>query len=82
MKSDQQDTFSKFLAFLERLAKSDLSYQVLSVRTEAVMVSVSVPGERWEIEFMIDDTIEVEVFKSSGHIGDAIDVERLFTDHV
>jgi hypothetical protein len=75
------DTFSGFLRFLERLGAAELSYQVLSVRSEALMVTVSVPGERWEIEFMVDGTIEVEVFISNGQIGDADDVERLFANH-
>ena len=30
------------------------------------MVTVAVPGERWEIEFINDGTVEVERFESAG----------------
>jgi hypothetical protein len=36
------------------------------VRDEALMMSVAVPGERWEIEFFDDGTIELERFVSQG----------------
>jgi hypothetical protein len=29
---------------------------------------VSIPGERWEIEFMTDGSVEVERFRSNGDI--------------
>lgn len=42
------------------------SYQVLIARPEAIMVSVAVPGERWEIEFFDDGHVELERFVSQG----------------
>ncbi len=32
------------------------------------MVEVAVPGERWEVEFFRDGTVEVEVFRKVGGI--------------
>ena len=32
------------------------------------MVEVAVPGQRWEVEFMDDGTIEIEKFFSEGTI--------------
>ena len=32
------------------------------------MVMVTVPGERWEVEFYEDGTVEIETFKSTGEI--------------
>lgn len=32
------------------------------------MVLVAVPGQRWEIEFMLDGRIDIEVFYSDGKI--------------
>ena len=32
------------------------------------MVEVSLPGERWEVEFFSDRELEVEVFRSDGTI--------------
>jgi hypothetical protein len=40
------------------------------VRSEAIMVEVSVPGERWEVEFFADSHVEIEVFRASGVKGE------------
>jgi hypothetical protein len=32
------------------------------------MVEIAVPGQRWEVEFMDDGSIEIEKFISSGQI--------------
>ncbi len=45
------------------------------------MVQVTVPGERWEVEFFPDHKREVEVFRSDGSIGDASLLEGLFNEH-
>jgi len=42
------------------------------------MIDVAVPGERWEIEFMDDDTIQVEIFRSNGEIKGEAALEELF----
>jgi hypothetical protein len=42
------------------------SFEMLIARDDAIMVSVAVPGERWEIEFYDDETIELERFVSQG----------------
>jgi hypothetical protein len=44
------------------------------------MISVAVPGQRWEIELMADGTVEVERFLSDGTIEDASVIDRLFAD--
>lgn len=41
------------------------NYELKIVR-DALMVMVSVPGERWEIEFFDDGRVEVERFISQG----------------
>ena len=43
-----------------------IGYQLMIVRPEAIMVSVAVPGERWEIEFFDDDHVELERFVTQG----------------
>jgi len=55
----------QLLEFLERLEAANLHY-VLGHYRESVNVQVAVPGERWEVEFFDDDTVEIEVFKSDG----------------
>jgi hypothetical protein len=42
------------------------------------MLLVAVPGERWEIEWFEDGHLEVEVFRSSGEMGDRTDLSTLF----
>ena len=33
-----------------------------------VMVEIAIPGERWEVEFEDDGSIEIEIFKGDGEI--------------
>jgi hypothetical protein len=48
------------------LDKRHIAYQLLIVRDTALMVSVALPGERWEIEFFEDGRTELERFVSQG----------------
>lgn len=72
---------SKLTDFLDRLDEADIHYTLTSVREGAVMVGATVPGERWEIEFMAGGEVEIEVFKSNGDIHDYSIVEDLFLRH-
>jgi len=45
------------------------------------MVTVHVPGERWEIEFMEDGSLEIEKFKSDGKIQGVEALQELFDRH-
>ena len=71
----------KLTDFLDRLDDADLHYTLTSVREGAVMVGVTVPNQRWEIEFMADGDVEVEVFKSDGEIRDLSIINELFERH-
>lgn len=64
----KNDIFSKLMQFLDYLEKSKISYKIERNRDEAMMVLVTVPGERIEIEFLTDGSIEVERFISDGEI--------------
>lgn len=59
-------TLESVLGFLESLESASIHYQLASVRPEALMVNVAVPGERWEIEFLASGAVEVEIFTSDG----------------
>jgi len=72
---------SKLTEFLDRLDGADIHYTLSSVRESAVLVGVTVPGQRWEIEFMADGDVEIEVFKSDGEIQDYSIIEDLFERH-
>ncbi len=60
--------FSKLVNFLNQLEQEKISYTLAHNRDETVMVNVAVPGERWEVEFFEDGSIEVERFISNGEI--------------
>ena len=64
--------------FLDRLDEADIHYSLSSLREAAVMVSVSISGERWEVEFMSDGEIEVEIFSTDGEIHDGSMFDELF----
>jgi len=67
MTTATQHGLSRALAFLDQLEAAHIAYRLEHVR-DALMVSVAVPGERWEIEFFPDDHVEVERFVSTGVI--------------
>jgi hypothetical protein len=52
--------------FCRELESRHMAYDLRIVRDEALMLSVAVPGERWEIEFFDDGHIELERFISKG----------------
>lgn len=60
--------FGKLIAFLNQLELDKISYSLAHNRDETIMVNVAVPGERWEVEFFVDGSVEVERFISSGEI--------------
>lgn len=63
---------------LKRLDTAKISYRLNSVRSGALMVEVTVPGERWEIEVLEDGSVEVEVFRSDGAMLGADAITDLF----
>ena len=46
-----------------------------------MMVLVTVPGERWEVKFMGDGSIEVERFLSNGEICGEAALRELWTSY-
>jgi hypothetical protein len=72
----KSNAFENLLQFLSRLEQANISYTLAHHRDEALMVVVAVPGERWEVEFFDDDSVEVERFVSNGEI----ETEDVLTD--
>jgi len=60
--------FSRLTTFLNELEKKNIHYTLAHNRDESIMVSVAIPGERWEIEFLDDGSIEIEKFIGNGEI--------------
>ncbi|MEH1788713.1 hypothetical protein [Nostoc sp.] len=68
--------FGKLVTFLNQLEQERISYTLAHHRDETIMVNVAVVGERWEVEFFEDGSVEVERFVSSGEING----EEVFSD--
>ncbi len=68
--------------FLNKLEGSNIFYKLSKVRNEAILVEIAVPGQRWEIEFMEDGTVEIEKFISDGEYYDVKEIERLYKDFI
>jgi hypothetical protein len=60
--------FRKLTTLLKKPEQAHIHYTLASHRKDAIMVLVTVPGERWEIEFLGDGSVEVERFLSNGEI--------------
>jgi hypothetical protein len=70
--------FQNLIEFLQRLKAAKIRYELSHQRDDALMVEIAVPGERWEVEFFSDGTVEVECFRSKGDIEGEDSLERLF----
>jgi hypothetical protein len=76
-----KDTYRQILDLLRRLREAKIHYRLYQSRDDALMIEVTVPGERWEIEFVdYGDEVQVEVerFVSGGHLDDESALEDLF----
>lgn len=65
---DSSKAFSQLLAFLQQLTEANIYFTLHYIRPETVMVALSVPGQRWEVEFFSDGGIEIERFLSQDGI--------------
>jgi hypothetical protein len=73
------ETLQKLLDFLVELDGRKIYHQLARHRSDAIMVEIAVPGERWEVEFFADGHVEVEVFgPSPGITGGEEALSRLF----
>lgn len=72
---------ANLLSFLNDLRAGKIYYELRQRRDDAIMVEIAVPGERWEVEFLDDGTVEAEIFTSTGEIHDASALQRLVDQH-
>ncbi|MEZ4863326.1 MAG: hypothetical protein R3C14_18560 [Caldilineaceae bacterium] len=66
----KKNVFAQLMTLLDQLEAHEIAYTLTRIREEALLVNVAVPGARWEIEFLVDDTVEIERFHSNGEIED------------
>ena len=77
----KKDVYRELLELLGRLREAKIAHRLSQSRDDAIMIEVDVPGERWEIEFVdYGDEIHVEIerFRSGGHIEDESALRDLF----
>jgi hypothetical protein len=74
-------TATQLLPFLNDLRAGKIYYELRQRREDAIMVEIAVPGERWEVEFLNDGSVEVEIFRSDGQIFDESFLKKLIADH-
>ncbi len=65
------------LDFLNKLEAHHIYYRLNKVR-DAILVEIAVPGQRWEVEFLRDGSIETERFISTGELAGASALDDLF----
>lgn len=78
------NSLQKLLDFLNKLDEYGLAYTLEHNREESLSVLVSVPGERWEVEYQADGEVAVDVFYSGSEQDDLEGeeaLERLFADY-
>ena len=73
------ETIKSLVAFLEMLEERKIYYKLNKIR-DSILVEVTVPGQRWEVEFMSDGSVEIEKFLSDGTIFDHNEIETLLKD--
>jgi hypothetical protein len=76
-----EDPLRKLTTFLKRLEAARIHYSLACYREGVLMVLVTVPGERWEVEFWADGSIEVERFVSNGEICGENALSELWTKY-
>lgn len=58
------EKFGRFLDYLNRLDRANIHYSLAHTRPDSIMIDVSLPGWRWEIEFMADGSVDIERYSS------------------
>lgn len=71
---------SDLTELLDRLDAAEIPYTLSSVTEGSILVGIDAGDEHWEVEFMGDGDIDVEIYKSDGQIFDYSIIEDLFDD--
>jgi hypothetical protein len=75
----ESGVFGRLLDFLNRLDRARIFYTLGHTRPESVIVDISLPGWRWEVEFMVDGSLDIERYESiAGVENDPRLLEELF----
>ena len=72
-------TIKELIDFLEKLEERKIYFKLNKIR-DSILIEIAVPGQRWEVEFMSDGSIEIEKFVSDGTIFDNKEIETLLRE--
>jgi hypothetical protein len=66
---------------IKRLRVAKIYHTVAGTRAGAITVHIVIPGERWEVDFCDDGTVDVERFVTTGQIEDGLPaLEKLLSE--
>ncbi len=71
---------AKLIEFLDLLDDKRIYYRLNRIR-DSIMIEIAVPGQRWEVEFMVDGSVVVEKFISSGQLFNEDELSVLFREY-
>ena len=80
-------SLNELIKLLEKLEEKKIYYTLNKTRDDTIMIEVTVPGQKWEIEYNTygkspehNCKIEIEKFVSNGILYDESELETLFRD--
>ena len=79
---NNMNSFQHLLAILEELDNKGIYYRLNKVNTEndTILIEMAIPGERWEIEIDIQNTVYIEKYVSDGLVYDESELRKLLDD--
>ena len=64
--SDAPSHLDRLWALSQRLTEAEIQHETVVYREDAVSIVATPPGEYWEIDFLDDGGIDVEIYTSKG----------------
>ena len=79
---NNMNSFQHLLAILEELDNKGIYYRLNKVNTEndTILIEMAIPGEWWEIEIDIQNTVYIEKYVSDGLVYDESELRKLLDD--
>jgi hypothetical protein len=72
--------FDNLIDFLDKLSQSKIHYNLSYHLPQAISVLITVPGERWEVDFHQDGEIQIEAFRAYTDVVSEKEGEALLED--
>jgi|1186.fasta_scaffold1293986_2 hypothetical protein len=76
-----EQMLKKVWSVSERLEAKGVWHEIRTHRYDAVTILAHVPGQYWEIDFLEDGSVDVEVFRSTQTLEDESAIERLIDEN-